>query len=64
MKIPTYKTVFDKVYNKKRLNALEKFIADYAPKSEDPDEVKNFMRKLQKAVDVVNHENACDWESQ
>ena len=64
MKIPTYKTVFDKVYNNKRLNALEKFIAIYAPNPCSPDDVKKFMKKLQKAVDLVNYENACDWESQ
>ena len=56
MKIPTYKSVSEKVIvypPKKLLNCLEKFIADFSPWDGDKNRVRKFMRDLQKVVDFV-----------
>lgn len=64
MKVPTYKNVFKKAIREEKLNPIEKFMANHGPVIGDKAGIRRFIRDLQKVVDFVQEEEACDWESQ
>jgi hypothetical protein len=61
MKVPTYQTVFKKVIREEKLNPIEDFIVKHGPVIGDEKGQKKFIRDLQKVVDYVEDETACDF---
>ena len=60
MKISTYKQVQRSIWKKglgdEKLNIIEQFIYDYAPRG-DEKHINKFMRDLQKLVDFIEEES-------